>query len=270
MNYDSNSISSFNHIRLIVSGDINLHPGPDKCSVCAKTIAVNHRALSCDHCGDWCHIKCGNVKPKEYKTYQKMENFNWICPVCLMAALPFADSTLSSDCQNETNLLESSIEVASLTPGLKCLLANARSLKNKLQDFHAMISTENLDIVAITETWLDTSVLDHEIIPSGYTIFRRDRINRIGGGVLLAFKNNLIVTRRIDLEVNCELLWCELTSEMGSRFLFGVYYRPPNSDLDYMSSLEESFLKIENLNMDKVFLVGDFNLPHFDWITHIY
>ena len=61
VNYDSNSISSFNHIRLIVSGDINLHPGPDKCSVCAKTIAVNHRALSCDHCGDWCHIKCGNV-----------------------------------------------------------------------------------------------------------------------------------------------------------------------------------------------------------------
>ena len=60
-------------------------------------IASNHRALSCDQCTLWCHMKCGQVKLREYKRLQQMDQFNWICPACFLTALPFADASILSD-----------------------------------------------------------------------------------------------------------------------------------------------------------------------------
>ena len=34
----------------------------------------------------------------------------------------------------------------------------------------------------------------------GYSIFRHDRIGKVGGGVLIAVKNGIQATRRLDLE----------------------------------------------------------------------
>ena len=53
------------------------------------------------------------------------------------------------------------------------------------------------------------TVFDHERLPTGYTIFRKDRVDRRRGGVLMAFKYDITVWRRNDLVSDCELLWCE-------------------------------------------------------------
>ena len=37
---------------------------------------------------------------------------------------------------------------------MSCLLWNAGSLNNKLQDLIALLEDEDLDMVAVTETWL--------------------------------------------------------------------------------------------------------------------
>ena len=127
-----------------------------------------------------------------------------------------------------------------------------------------------MDIIELTETWLDPSVLDQEILPYGYSIFRRDRPNRREGGVMLACRDDLVCTRKGDLEVNqCELVWCEISSASGPRFLFGVFYRQPDTNSDYLDLVNESFNLISNLNVDKVFLVGDFNFPNFDWVNQV-
>jgi len=68
---------------------------------------------------------------------------------------------------------------------------NARSLRNKLPDFHSVVYTGKFDIVTVSETWLEDTLFDHEILPTGYTIFRKDRVNRRGGGVLLGFKSDI-------------------------------------------------------------------------------
>ena len=50
---------------LILSVDINLHPGPVKypCSVCVKP--VRKRFISCEKCGLWIHKKCNQFeKPR--------------------------------------------------------------------------------------------------------------------------------------------------------------------------------------------------------------
>ena len=41
------------------------------------------------------------------------------------------------------------------------------------------------------ETWLRNSILNSEILPTGYTIYRFDCPNR-GGGVLLAIKETIV------------------------------------------------------------------------------
>ena len=59
---------------------------------------------------------------------------------------------------------------------------------------------ENPDIICITESWANANIGDGEININGYTVFRRDRHNRIGGGVLLYVKHNIKALHRTDLE----------------------------------------------------------------------
>ena len=69
--YYPNSDSRYQFTCITVRGDIELNPGPTSCSVCKKVIARNHRALSCDQCTLWCHMKCSRVKLREYKRLQQ-------------------------------------------------------------------------------------------------------------------------------------------------------------------------------------------------------
>ena len=45
----------FFQLLLILSGDIQVQPGPVKCpcGICARPVASNHRALQCDRCDYW-------------------------------------------------------------------------------------------------------------------------------------------------------------------------------------------------------------------------
>ena len=63
-------------------------------------------------------------------------------------------------------------------------------------------------------------------------MFRRDRKNQIGGGVLLYVKNNIKALHRTDLENDeCEMVWCELLNGK-EKTLVGVCYRSPGSSVD--------------------------------------
>ena len=95
-----NSEASFTLTRLVISGDIALNPGPATsdnsstcCSVCKKQVLVNHRAIECDICCYWCHIRCGEVLPREYRQLQATRDFHWTCPSCIsiLKSMPFAD-----------------------------------------------------------------------------------------------------------------------------------------------------------------------------------
>ena len=60
---------------------------------------------------------------------------------------------------------------------LTCFYQNVRSLKasGKLSHFQDIVLTNHFDIIALTETWLNHSVTNHEILPHSYTIYRKDR-----------------------------------------------------------------------------------------------
>ncbi len=145
---------------------------------------------------------------------------------------------------------------------LKCQVLNARSIVNKSRDLQALLVSEKLDAVAITETFLSHDILDSELLDGipDFTIFRRDR-NRQGGGVMLVLRNGIPAIRRTDLETDCELLWVEITpASASSNFLLGVFYRPPGTiSSSVLNELHRSMSAIPDSQL--VILCGDFNLP---------
>ena len=68
------------------------------CGICSKPVARNHRAIKCDICKLWIHIKCNNLSKTEYlKHMDDDDNTTWICLLCTNAVIPFTglfDETL--------------------------------------------------------------------------------------------------------------------------------------------------------------------------------
>jgi hypothetical protein len=155
-----------------------------------------------------------------------------------------------------------------ITHSLKVLYLNARSLKAfipleetslkvcKITLLQQLVHGGGYDVVCICETWLNDSILDSEILP-GYNIFRKDRTNKIGGGVLVGIKSDLEASHRPDLErPNCELVVVQLKQTNSKPVTLYTFYRPPNVTPDALHELNDSLQsKSEN---DDVVVVGDF------------
>ena len=140
-------------------------------------------------------------------------------------------------------------------------LWNARSVVNKLTHLQSLVYSECLDIIAITESWLSEPVLNNEILPTDYTIYRRDRSSR-GGGVLLCV-NQSIPSNLILSHCNLELITVEIKS--NKTFLLCVMYVAPGASVDYVTCLC-SYLE-GLIQSERVLLVGDFNMPDVNWLT---
>ena len=160
--------------------------------------------------------------------------------------------------------------------GLNVLYINARSLKAfvassdhggtkvcKIQLLQLLVFSSSYDVVCVCETWLNDSILSSEILP-GYTIYRRDRFNWIGGGILVAVKDNITSTRHAELEPeNTELIVIELIIPNSKSVFLYTFYRPPNSAPDVLLQLNSSLLSTRKSSCRV--LLGDFNLPELVW-----
>ncbi|CAB4021357.1 Hypothetical predicted protein, partial [Paramuricea clavata] len=144
---------------------------------------------------------------------------------------------------------------------------NQRNWKSHLENRRR---GSDLDLIAVTETWLKPHILDCEILPGlDFSIHRRDRKDKTGGGVMLAVKNSIQTLRRKDLEGDAEIVLCELRPEARRKILAVVFYRPPNSNLDHLKELKKSLRHASQFNFDQIIICGDFNLPDIDWSTGI-
>ena len=70
------------------------------------------------------------------------------------------------------------------------------------------------DIIGITETWTKPDMGDAEFGLAGYKMFRKDRLVKRGGGVMLYFKEHIQAYEiQIEAEVGfSEAIWCNLES----------------------------------------------------------
>ena len=150
------------------------------------------------------------------------------------------------------------------------LLINARSLKNKIPQLHATLQLNKIDFVAVTETWLNAAVKTTELFDSSYQVYRKDRYDKRGGGILLAFKNWLKVTLRDDLisdsVVHNEILVVDILCEKLGKIGLLLCYRPPSDFSDeFLSNLRISLHRCSEANFKNLCLLGDLNMPNIDW-----
>ena len=207
------------------------NPGPGSsfhcpCGVCSKTVADNQSGIFCESCFVWFHTGCIGMSLIEYDRLSNSTE-GWCCNGCFEEALPFhhcsdiftgSSTSSSTGTSFMTPATSTKSVLSSLSTNLQCCLCNARGIVNKSLDLKLMIECENLDIIAVTETFLSDEILNTEIVNGDYSVFGRDR-NRHSGGILLLVKSSIPAVRRHDLETTCELLWVEI-----HKTLFGVFY----------------------------------------------
>ena len=76
---------------------------------------------------------------------------------------------------------------------------------------------------------------------------------------MLYVKQSLCYRRRRDLEpIGLECLWIELILKQ-KHVLFGLFYRPQNSDSLYYNSIEDSLHLANDTGISDIIITGDFN-----------
>ena len=150
--------------------------------------------------------------------------------------MPFHDySVLASDVTSTDS--DASFEQSSLMPvahGLRIALLNCRSLLPHKEEIFNLLCNFHLDVLTLSEIWLDDTIPDSEILPGGcdYSLIRRDR-NCHGGGIAILISYHC---QKLDLSRGeIESLWVELYLRNKVSLLLCCAYRPP-SKLDFIST----------------------------------
>lgn len=145
---------------------------------------------------------------------------------------------------------------------------NVNGIKTKLRDFYVNLSLSDWECIALTETWLQSNIMDYEIFDDRYVIYRKDRdLKKMGmsdgGGVILAISSSYQSERLEFLEAECvESIFVKLFINEAEFIILGlVYFRPETPLHNYVAffnTIEEGLKDIGDCGL---FLTGDFNLP---------
>lgn len=159
-------------------------------------------------------------------------------------------------------------------PKVKLGIWNARSIKNKTARLCEIIFTNNLDLLAVVESWSTkdafySPVADVLASLKHFSALEIPRQHKKGGGVLLLYRNSFEVSlisnasfesyEHLDLSINY--------GKSNTRLLI-VYRPPPSKDNGFTSSMffDEFSKHLELLALDAnrpLAIVGDFNY-HMD------
>ena len=140
--------------------------------------------------------------------------------------------------------------------GLTFLHVNVRSLLPKVEEIRRLLDDSKAAFLAISESWLDSSVCDGEVHIDGYNFVRKDR-DRHGGGVGIYVRNGINFNIRNDLDKDeLECLFLDIIFPKTKPFIIGACYRPP-SDNDFIDRFK-SILELISPGTE-LFMLGDFN-----------
>ena len=146
---------------------------------------------------------------------------------------------------------------------------NTRSVVNKASLLHSLISDNDLDILALTETWVgadDPPVIKSDPAPSGYRIthVHRDNPEQTRGGGLAAIHRDTITVQPRKHKLTHSSFELQIVNiGLKSRdIVLANIYRPPSSSKPLF--FEEFGLLLTNLGtdaVDRLLICGDINLP---------
>ena len=264
---------------LLLSGDINLHPGPVKCPCLVCSRSVRKREISCDKCGLWVHKKCkSSTNPgKEH---------SFICNQCLINEndisqnawnlFPFANDFF---CNNTGALpVEKTVddldEVLSEDKwnifnkrGLHMIHLNINSVLSKIDDLRVVAKKSKAAVIGVTESKLDATVLDGEVNIDGYEVIRSDR-NRHRGGVACYVRNDISFNVRSDFSGEIENIVFDMLLPKTKPILVGILYRPPDQS-KFLNKLSTAISRSNTFDNQEVYILGDLNINLINKQKHI-
>ena len=146
---------------------------------------------------------------------------------------------------------------------LKIAHLNVRSIRNKTDQIQLeLLRGQFFDILTFSESWLNDSIEDAEVQIPRFACVRKDQEDGVkGGGNIAYIRDGLPFRIRHDLNNdNNECLWFEIVRQKCKPIFICSVYKAPDADLEsFISSLEDTLLKLNYSNSDLV-LIGDFNV----------
>ena len=141
--------------------------------------------------------------------------------------------------------------------GIRLAVINTASIKvwRKAGEFKAYIANENPYIIVACETNLTANEVDSDFLPDGYSAFRHDKCST-KHGVLIAYKQNLIMSKIEVIEKTCELVLAKLQVLGRPDLNVGSFYCHTNSDPASIRALSENLLAIMGKEWTKNFVLA--------------
>ena len=160
--------------------------------------------------------------------------------------------------------------------GFRLLLLNARGLTKHdgSNNITADVKSHNPNIAIITETWFKHEYDDNLYNIPGYSLYRRDRVKRKGGGVAMFVTSPLnCEVCNVNLSATYETLMIVVNSKTNGNVKSNMYlivavYHPPNPPYDsnkFIDELSESISHLLNKYPScDLIIAGDFNQLDID------
>ena len=145
---------------------------------------------------------------------------------------------------------------------LRLINVNARSLYHKLDELENLMHKLDVDIACITETWFKPEIPSEATKISGYKHIRKDRENRVGGGVCIYVRDCYPISaiRATHTDCACENLWTKICINTAKHIIVGTVYR---------TEANHTFTEHLGYDLDSVakgklpiFVAGDFNYDY--------
>ena len=159
--------------------------------------------------------------------------------------------------------------------GVRVCYVNAQSCRNKTLAIADHILDNQLDMMAISETWLkssrDSNVIK-DIVPNGYCIKHTPRPTGKGGGVAIIHKSEIVLHKQdTDAFRSFEHIECRLKTPVSSMRIV-VFYRPPPSAKNRLTTTVffdewDRFIDQHTIKPGPLIIMGDLNI-HIDNTTN--
>ena len=142
--------------------------------------------------------------------------------------------------------------------GFKLAALNIVSLQAHIDELSVYMHSKVIDILAINESRLSSSISNGEVSIPGYILERNDR-NRDGGGVALYIRNTINYELLHDYDDDrLEWLGIRVNKFTTKPFIVGTWYRPPDANAEILMAFESLIDRIEMLGLE-VNIIRDFN-----------
>lgn len=149
---------------------------------------------------------------------------------------------------------------------MSAILTNVRSFLPKKEAVEALLDDNCTDLAVFTESWLTPDVDNHELLHSTslFTTYRRDRVGRRGGGVLVFVKSS-IESNLLTTSCEHEILCIRISLPTCTNILIACY-RAPDCDRSFIEDISSVVLDlVTRFPRANLILCGDLNFPDIDW-----